>query len=216
MVIAEKYKRILIIAGLVGFICLTAVSYVLIKPEAVAEEKDFSKTTTTLVVKDKFFIDVKGAVKKPGVYEFETGALVIDAVKKAGGLTKNGNTSNINLSQKLKDEMVVYIFTHTEIKKGSKKITCDTTCECETVTVDNCYNNVSSENNSGTQTGNKVNINKASLAELMTLSGIGESKAKAIIEYRNTNGPFSNIQDLTKVSGIGESTYDNLKTEITV
>lgn len=160
-----------------------------------------------------FYVDVKGAVKKPGVYEFKEGAIVFDAINKAGGLTKSGNTSNINLSQKLTEAMVVYIFTSSEIKKGSNKITCDTTCNCETVSIDN---ELVDNTNKSTNQSNKVNLNTASLNELITLPGIGESKAKAIIEYRSSQGLFTSIQDITKVSGIGQSTFENLKDLITI
>jgi len=197
----SRYKYYLI--GIV-IIVIGIVSYVgylsLYQEEEIIPEIE----EPVVIVPEKLYVDVKGAVKKPDVYEFENGARVIDAINKAGGLTKNGNTSNINLSQKLIEEMVVYVFSNTEIKKGSDKITCDTTCQCTTIKID------------GEEASGKVNINTATQSELMALPGIGESKAKAIIDYRNHNGLFKELTDLMKVSGIGQSTYDNLKELITI
>ena len=96
-----------------------------------AEEISLEKTTTKCIIaNDKtFFVDVKGAVKNPGVYEFNDGDKIIDAIEKAGGLSKNAVTSNINLSKKLTSEMVVYIFTKSELT--TKKI--ETTTKNESI-----------------------------------------------------------------------------------
>lgn len=162
-------------------------------------------------VKDNFYVDVKGAVKDPGVYLASEGERVIDAIEKAGGLKKNANTTNINLSKLLVSEMVVVVYTDNEIKKGKKSLECDTKCECEVVEINNCI-----ESETKVTLGNKVNLNKASIEELMTLTGVGESKAKAIIEYREDNGNFKSIEEIKNVSGIGDALYESIKDGIIV
>lgn len=165
------------------------------------------EVTTTTIINKNFFVDVKGAVKKPGVYEFKNGDRVIDAINKSGGLTTNGNTSNINLSKKLNSEMVVYVYNNKEIKEGIKALECSTTCECETVKVNNCIND---------NLNKKININTATISDLQTLTGIGEAKANDIINYREENGGFTNIEELKNISGIGDMIFEKIKDFITV
>ena len=187
--------------------------------------------TTTLITDNKVFIDIKGAVKKPGVYELSNDDKVIDAINKAGGLKSDADTSNINLSKKLTNEMVVYIFTKNELKTTikttissalttTKKSTTsttkiiDNTCHCETIEINNCINE--EENNSSNEDDSKININTATKDELMTLNGIGDAKATAIIEYREQKGSFSSIEDIINVTGISETIYDKIKDNIKV
>ena len=172
------------------------------------EDITYIETTTKLVAKANNYVDVKGSVKKPGVYEFKENDRVIDAIKLAGGLTKNADTSNINLSKKLKSEMVIVINTKSELKNNNN-LTCDAVCTREVIEVNNC---IETEN----KTNNKININTADINKLTELDGIGESKAKTIIEYRTTNGLFKNIEDIKNISGIGESLYNKIKDKITV
>lgn len=174
-------------------------------------------------------VDVKGAVSKPGVYSLEEGSIVDDAIKLAGGVNKNANTKEINLSKKLKDEMVIVIYTNSEIKefkdknnkKEEKECICDN--DINDVCVKESYTNYYSFNSDAKESismkessiSNLVNINTATLEELLSLTGIGESKAKAIIEYRKENR-FQVIEDIMKVSGIGQSVFDKIKEDITV
>lgn len=186
-------------------------------------------------------IDVKGAVKKPGVYSLEKNKLVIDAINAAGGFKSTAYTLNINLSKEIKNEMVIYVATKTEFKKSLESLK-KTYCKKEnqekiieqqvtdTMIVDTEIQNDASidspkdeveglvveedfceENNTSL-----ININTASKEELMTLPGIGESKANSIITYREQNGNFKTIEDITKVSGIGESMYEKIKDHITI
>ena len=179
------------------------------------------KITTSITTKSTQFFDIKGAVKNPGVYSFDNDDKVIDAINKAGGLTKNGTTDNINLSQKLKNEMVIYIFTKSELTTKNH-LTTTNPCNCEVIEVNNCIKDDVSkiENNDNkeesTNGNSKVNINTATINELTTISGIGESKAKAIIEYRNNNGLFKTIDDIRNVSGLGDALFDKIKDYITV
>lgn len=146
-------------------------------------------------VPSQIVIDVKGAVKQPGVYTMMSGERVIDAIEKAGGLLPDAEENQINLAGLLKDEMVIYV-PH----------------EGEEMTELAIQSNggFSSEDNG------KVRINHASAEELQQLQGIGPSKASAIIGYREEHGPFQTVEELTQVSGIGEKTLENIKDQITV
>ena len=180
------------------------------------EEKKENKEKET-----KVLVDVKGEVNTPGVYDLTNNNTVIDAINKAGGLTKNSDTSNLNLSKKLEDEMVIIVYSKSEIKEMEEpKVQCppcNDACikeEDEKAKLDASEKTETEEENK-TVTG-KVNINTATASELQTLNGIGEAKAKAIIEYREKNGNFEKIEDIKNVSGIGDSVYDKIKDNITV
>lgn len=176
-----------------------------------------------------WFVEVKGAVKKPGVYEVRENNIINDVITLAGGFTKVAYTNNINLSKKVKDELVINVFTKSEYKKNTKPLT---TNECTTSdhTIDNCTNefssvivtdnnNVNNQETSNNENSNQkelININTASINDLTKLTGIGEGKAKAIIEYREANGGFKQIEDIKNVSGIGDATYEKFKDNITV
>ena len=210
----NNYKKYFILIGC--FIILGVFLYLYLDDE---KEENYNKevliaditTTTEKVITNKIFVDIKGAVNKPGVYEFQYGDKVIDAIKKAEGLTKNAVTSNINLSKKLVNEMVIYVFNKKEIT--TMVTTNKIACNCETIEVNNCIDkNSISDNNSN----NKININTATLDELLTLKGIGQSKAEAIIKYREENGNFNTIEDIQKVSGLGGTIYSKIKDYITV
>lgn len=169
-------------------------------------------------------IDIKGAVKNPGVYELKDGSVVKDAIDVSGGLLESANIEHINLSKKIVDEMVIIIYTNEEIQEmteGSKSVkVVDKECICPKIENNACidnnnkYANISSEINQSTS--NKISLNNASKEELMTLNGIGESKANAIIEYRNNNGLFKQIEDITNVKGIGNSVYEKIKDRLTL
>lgn len=199
-------------------------------------------------IEKTIFVDVKGEVKKPGVYELSLGKRVIDAINTAGGLTKNAYTKYINLSKVLSDECVIIVNNKSEIKKIEEKknieeikindntsvsvkesevITNDVDKTKEEVKTDEVKSEVEKEENKEDKTDNVkeevkdnlntlVNINSASVDELMSINGIGESKAKAIIEYRNSNGLFKSIDEIKNVSGIGDKLYDKIKENITV
>lgn len=166
---------------------------------------------------EKIIVDIKGEIKKPGVYNIKAGSRVNDLINEAGGLSKNANTRFINLSKKLEDGEVVVIYSNKEINNAKKndKLEVTAPCVCEEVKNDACYNENSTNNN--TNNGSKiVNINTASIQELTTLNGIGESKAKAIVSYRDKNGKFKAIKDIMNVSGISETLFSKIKNNITV
>lgn len=188
-----------------------------------------------------FFVDVKGSVNNPGVYSLEKGKRVVDAINKAGGLKKDASTNLLNLSMEILDEMVIVVYSSNEINnlKEVKEEEIKTEVICtETIINDACICNndtmvngtgedikgESNENEVEDTSGDKkedvskelVNINSAKLEVLMTLPSIGESKAKAIIEYREQNGPFKKIDDIKNVSGIGDKLFESIKDFITV
>lgn len=139
--------------------------------------------------------DIKGAVHNPGVYKLEEGNRIIDLVEKAGGLLSDAESNAVNFAQKVEDQMVVYI-----PKVGEEDIQIPESPVSE----------------AQEQEAGKININEADETALMTLNGIGTSKAASIIQYRDEKGFFKTIDDIKNVSGIGEATFNNLKDSITV
>lgn len=207
-----KAKLKYIIIAIIILVALV-VSYVLSldNKEVSAENVEITKTDVTNVT-SKVYVDIKGSVKKPGVYQVPADSIVWDIVNLSGGFTKNAYTKNINLSQKVKDEMVIYVFSKSEMSKMNNTVKTDTACTTNIINYDNC---ITTEKNATETSTSLVNINTASKEELMTVSGIGASKADSIIAYR-IKMPFSKIEDIMNVSGIGESLFDKIKKYITV
>lgn len=169
----------------------------------------------------EFKVDIKGAIKNPGVYIVNENNTVIDVITKAGGLTANADTSLTNLSKKVSEEMVIIIYTKEEVKNSNIVDTVikvvEKECVCPNIQNDSCINEEieSTISNNETKGENKININTATLEELQTIPGIGESKAKSIIEYRDKTSNFVNIEDILNVSGIGQKLYEEIKIHIT-
>ena len=173
-------------------------------------------------------VEIKGNVANPGVYSLKSGSIINDLIEASGGLKKNSYTNNINLSKKLKNEMVIYVYTKYEYSLLNKESTPKEEikeCICPSIEVSTCLNKGESiiVNNDNSyyikekNVDNKlININTASKEELTSLSGIGDAKADSIIKYRNENGFFNSIEDLIKVSGISQNIYDKIKDSITV
>lgn len=186
------------------------------KIEKVAVEK-IKKETKKEDTEKLYMVDIKGEVISPGIYELPSTSRVIDVINKAGGLTDIADTSVINLSKKIEDEMVIIIYSEYEVNnwlttkqeedylQGKCQNSEDSRIENDACISDNVI-----ENNE-----TLININTATKEELMTLSGIGETKALAIISYREKT-PFTSIEDIKNVSGIGDSTYNEIKDYITV
>ena len=189
--------------------------------ENIVLKEDENKLENEVKVEEFIYVDVKGSVKKPGVYKLQKGSRVIDAIKLAGEVTKEANTRFINMSKVLNDSDVIVVYSKSEIEASKKEeIIVNTPCICEEIKNDACYNekeeNEPKEEQKETiKTENKININTATQEELETLNGIGEAKAKAIIEYRNTN-EFLSIEDILKVSGISQTLYEKIKDYITI
>ena len=151
-------------------------------------EKTEVSTTQEAVI----FVDIKGAVKNPGVYQMKFGDRVKDALDAAGGLTDEADSQKVNLAQRVEDQMVIVVpkvgEEATEIPTGAPS--------------------------KETPKEGKVNINTATVEELKTLKGVGEKKAEAIIEYRKKNGSFKTKEDLMKVRGIGKKLFESFQERI--
>ena len=154
----------------------------------VLAEKTEENTTLEAVI----FVDIKGEVKKPGVYQMKVGDRVKDAIDAAGGLTAEADSQKVNLAQRVEDQMVIVV-----PKVGE---------EAEAIPAGATSKEVSKEG--------KVNINTATVEELKTLKGVGEKKAEAIIEYRKKNGSFKTKEDLMKVRGIGKKLFESFEERI--
>ncbi|WP_204557095.1 helix-hairpin-helix domain-containing protein [Bacillus ectoiniformans] len=150
-------------------------------------------------------IDVKGAVAVPGIYTLKSGERVNDAIAKAGGFHQEADTKSINLAQKLADEMVIYI-----PKLGEEPSPIALAPPAMTPAAGS---EAASPGGSGES---MININTATLDQLQELPGIGESKAQAIIDFRETSGAFTKPEDLKNVSGIGDKTYEKLQPKVSV
>ena len=147
------------------------------------------------VEQDLITVDVKGAVKAPGIYDLPVGSRVNDAVQKAGGLTDQADSKSLNLAQKVSDEALVYVPTKGEEAASQQ---------------------AGSGAPSSTSKDKKVNLNKASLEEIKQVKGLGGKRAQDIIDHRETNGKFKSVEELKKVSGIGAKTIEKLKDYVTV
>ena len=204
----KEYKFIVICTGLGllvgGFFLLkptpqTPVKETNLQAEVAAvskdsvSEKDVKKEEP--LEQDLITVDVKGAVKAPGIYDLPVGSRVNDAVQKAGGLTEQADSKALNLAQKVSDEALVYVPT-----KGEE--------------VANQQTNSGAP--SSTSKDKKVNINKAILEELKQVKGLGGKRAQDIIDHREANGKFKSVDELKKVSGIGAKTIEKLKDYVTV
>jgi len=250
MIFKEYLKEVLlciIIILLIGLYCF--IWYILfynqkedeeiLLPEVQIENEQNKLVQNISVVKK--YVDIKGAVKKPGVFAITEDTIVNDVVNQAGGFTNNAYTSNINLSKKLDDETVIYVYTKSEYEKLAKEevkeIIVEKECVCPDVDISDCIqngtsiikpngdkddtkeeniNNDVSEDTLKDESSNLVNINTALLDELTSLNGIGEAKAQNIINYRTQNGLFNSIEDVKEVSGISDAIYEKIKDFITV
>lgn len=154
-----------------------------------SKDEDIEKEVNT--EQQLAMVDVKGEVKFPGVYPIKVGERIEDVIKKAGGLTTIADSHSINLAEKVYDEMVIIV---AQINESGDPTTMDV----------------------GKTSDGKIRINKATKEDLMEISGIGEAKANAIIEYRETNGDFYQLDDLSNVNGIGEKTVESISEQIQI
>lgn len=167
------------------------------------------------IPEEKYYVDIKGYVKKPGVYEVSKTSIVNDCLKLAGGLLKNADTTTINLSKPVSAAMVIYVPKKNEVIKSTTDKTTTTTTEIPNNAAIPDNSNTSSDTSS-TTLNLKINLNTASKEELTKLSGIGEAKAQDIIDYRNTNGSFKTIEEIKNISGIGDALFAKIKDNISV
>lgn len=197
----DKYKFYIIVYLFLIFIFIVIFNN---KSYKNIESVDAIKSDVEEEVITEVSIDIKGLVVNPGVYNIKSDSRIIDAIKLAGGLKEGANTEQINLSKKVYDEMVIVICSNEEVESMKKSNSCNN--------IDNA--NYVDEYKTNDISDDKISINTSTLEELMTLEGIGKSKAEAIIKYRNTVGLFNSIEEIMNVSGIGEAIYKKIKDNI--
>lgn len=231
MTFTYRHKKQIILVCL-GLVLLLVIGSFFIYKNYTAddkEEKNIVLNTKKDIKKDEeeeeevyYQVDIKGEVINPGIYTVKEGSRVIDVIRLAGDLTEVADTSVLNLSKKVKDEMVIIVYSYDEV------VNFTATKEKEEIEQEACLSQNGIQNNacikdstddtssSSVVISGKVSLNTATLDELMTLPGIGESKAQAIIEYREEVGAFQNIEELKEVSGIGDAIFDQIKENITI
>ncbi|MGL4875796.1 MAG: helix-hairpin-helix domain-containing protein [Clostridium sp.] len=170
------------------------------------DKKEKKETATKKEVTDEameqseIVVDIKGEVKKPGVYTLKNGSIIEDLIKEAGGITKDGTLQNINRAQVLKPNEAIVVDNKNNIGKNDEV----------------ANNNLNEPKQEQGKKGGLININTASIEELDSINGIGKAKAEAIISYREEKGGFKSIEEIQNVSGIGKATFEKLKDSICV
>lgn len=157
-------------------------------------QENISSQTMLETIIEEYYVDVSGCVIKPGVYSLNSNSRVVDAIELAGGVCEKADLSQINLSMKIYDEMKIHIYEEGEVATSNVN---------------------QAELSDQTQQNQIVNINTASLEQLMTLPGIGETRANEIINYRLQKS-FDSIEDIKEISGIGDKSFEKIKNYITV
>lgn len=234
----NKLKIFLLSLFLFFILFIVCIYHILFKMDKGAEIV-FTENEEVEILKEeektvsKCYVDIKGEVKTPGVYLLEEGKRVIDVIKEAGGLTQDADTSVNNLSRKISDEMVIIIYSKTqvedfatikeeeeellnEIQKEEERQENNALLKEEEIeaSVDKNQSTEDGKENQESSNDGKISINTATKEELMTLTGIGSTKADAILSYRKENGSFTKLEELLNVNGIGEAIYNQIKDSI--
>ena len=195
-------------ASIVILITLLVGIYLMVNKEPQVDTtmwEETSLTTTAEVATDAtkeraetmIYVDIKGAVKVPGIYQLKNQQRIWDALALAGGVSEEADTTQVNYAQKVKDQMIIYV-----PKKG----------EAVAQSLETLQESAPAQQNQE----EKINLNTATEAELQTISGIGAKKAQEIIRFRDEQGPFKTVKELKNVPGIGEKTVERLKDMLTV
>ncbi|EMC0732863.1 helix-hairpin-helix domain-containing protein [Enterococcus faecalis] len=195
-------------ASIVILITLLVGIYLMVNKEPQVDTtmwEETSLTTTAEVATDAtkeraetmIYVDIKGAVKVPGIYQLKTQQRIWDALALAGGVSEEADTAQVNYAQKVKDQMIIYV-----PKKG----------EAMAQSLETLQESAPAQQNQE----EKINLNTATEAELQTISEIGAKKAQEIIRFRDEQGPFKTVEELKNVPGIGEKTVERLKDMLTV
>ena len=157
---------------------------------------------TTTMMPQNCYVDIKGEVLRPGVYEFSCESRIQEVIKKAGGFTEEADETKINLAQKITDQMQMIVPNVNSKQEGG-------------VTEGNSEKGNSSNTTPSNSKQGTVNINTATLEELQTLKGIGKKKAEAILQYRKEHGAFRTKEDLLQVKGIGKKALEAIESQVT-
>lgn len=160
--------------------------------ESTSEENAIDEEEKTIEV--PIMVDIKGAVQRPGVYEMDDNARLLEVIEKAGGFTEEADSRQVNLAQIVTDQMMIYI--PREGEEIPDELVLDQVNDVDSV--------------------GRININTADITELTQLKGIGEARAASIIEYREEYGRFESVEEIKNVSGIGEAIFEGFKDEIVV
>ena len=174
----------------------------------------------TSEIPETIYVDICGAVTSPGVYELPSGSRVFQAIEKAGGYLPEAAASYLNRAKGLSDGQQIYVPTQEEVDSQTIPLTQDETAQDGVVQEGTAQTGTAADNTADgtetTQAGQRINLNTADVSQLSTLTGVGESKALAIIAYREENGPFTSIEDIMNVPGIKEGTYEKIKDKIAI
>ena len=234
MTFTYRHRKQIILCGL-GLVLLLVVASIFIYKNFTAEDKedenivlntkkDIKKNEEEEEVDSDIYyqIDIKGEVINPGIYTVKEGSRVIDVIRLAGDLTEVADTSVLNLSKKVKDEMVIIVYSFDEVAsftetKEQEEIEQEACKNQNGIENDACIEDSTDDTSSGSVViSGKISLNTATIDELMMLPGIGEAKAEAIIKYREEVGAFQNIEELKEVNGIGDAIFDDIKESITI
>ncbi|WP_412990127.1 helix-hairpin-helix domain-containing protein [Pediococcus siamensis] len=170
----------------------------------------------------EIYVDVKGAVKSPGIFKVKSSMRVDDAINLAGGMLKTADRKHINLAQKLSDQQVIYVPIRGEIKGAvtgtveANVTPSDQNASESASSATQMDTSATTTNDSSEEKGTTVNLNTATKEQLQTLTSIGDKKADLILQYRQTHGKFKRIEELKEVQGIGDKTFDALKAQLSV
>lgn len=157
---------------------------------------------TTTMIPQNCYVDIKGEVLRPGVYEFSCESRIQEVIKKAGGFTEDADETKINLAQKITYQMQMIVPNLHSKQEGG-------------VTEGNSEKGNSSNTTLSNLKQGTVNINTATLEELQTIKGIGKKKAEAILQYRKEHGAFRTKEDLLQVKGIGKKALEAIESQVT-
>ena len=157
---------------------------------------------TTTMIPQNCYVDIKGEVLRPGVYEFSCESRIQEVIKKAGGFTEEADETKINLAQKITDQMQMIVPNLHSKQEGG-------------VTEGNSEKGNTSNTTPSNSKQGTVNINTATLEELQTIKGIGKKKAEAILQYRKEHGAFRTKEDLLQVKGIGKKALEAIESQVT-
>lgn len=184
--------------GFMAWGSFTSSGIVVEHSEKSPQSQEYESSSSQLI-----YVHIAGEVSNPGMYELKDDARVSDAIDAAGGLTESADQLSINFARQVTDGEQIVVQAYIEAEPGNSKST------------DASDSGLPSSSNTEVLSS-KVNINTASASELITLDGIGESTAAKIIAYRQANGSFASIEEIKKVSGIGDRKYEAIKDRITV
>ena len=157
---------------------------------------------TTTMIPQNCYVDIKGEVLRPGVYEFSCESRIQEVIKKAGGFTEEADETKINLAQKITDQMQIIVPNVQSKQEGG-------------VTEENSGKGSSTNTSVSNSKQGTININTATLEELQTIKGIGKKKAEAILQYRKEHGAFRTKEELLQVKGIGKKALEAIESQVT-